>query len=586
MKEKKLFKFLLESILILIFLAYGSISCQADWFGTDDTPGAEESGGNVAGSEPQVEEEKESVEIEKEEIIPVKVWIEEEVPSDMGFEVKSRLSGTFDKIEIVDKKEDSDVWIEINMDSSNSVGTFVMAPVASFFGTPDNISYNDFIKFWGGEEGTLDYLSSDGSEPGLVLTGEVYGVLKKILGESGNSNIKIVSEEELLLRIENDNIFSIVPFDDILKKYRVLNLDNMSVFDKGLDIRDYPLAANISFESINPDMERKIAGYCGGNFFTNRNTEKITSVIMTGVTALARGKTIGRRMDEHGVLYPAEKIVDVLIDADITHISNEICFVEGCSNENRFPYLCSSPEYIELLEYIETDVIELTGNHMNDYGPEWMLKTLDMYDERGWPYFGGGRNLEESYRPALFEINGNKIAFLGVNSYGLANINEWAGEDSPGAAKLNIWDEAEKKEDFEIVEEIIKELKSQGYLVIFTFQYQESEQYSPTESQIADFRRIIDSGADIVSGSQSHWPMGVEFRGRGFINYGLGNIFYNMRDITGLKQGIIAKHIFYEGRHINTIMITTMLENLSQPRLTTPEEREELLNSIFGGSIR
>jgi poly-gamma-glutamate synthesis protein (capsule biosynthesis protein) len=307
---------------------------------------------------------------------------------------------------------------------------------------------------------------------------------------------------------------------------------------------------------------------------------------MTGLTALARGKTIGRRMDEYGVLYPAEKIVDVLRDADITHISNEICFVEGCSSENKFPLLCSDPSYIELLRYVGTDVIELTGNHMNDYGPEWMMYTMEIYDNEGWPYFGGGRNLEDSYLPAIFEVNGNKIAFLGVNAYGLANANEWAREDSPGAARLNIWNEEEREKDFEKVENIIRILKEDGNIVIFTFQYQETESYSPTESQISDFERIIDAGADIVSGSQSHWPMGVEFRGDGFINYGLGNLFYNMRDILGLKQGIIAKHIFYDGKYINTILITTMLENLSQLRLATPEERVELLNSIFTASIK
>ena len=70
---------------------------------------------------------------------------------------------------------------------------------------------------------------------------------------------------------------------------------------------------------------------------------------------------------------------------------------------------------------------------------------------------------------------------------------------------------------------------------------------------------MIDAGADIVSGSQAHQPMGVEFRGNGFINYGLGNLFFGQacRD-SGVRQGIIAKHIFYEGKHINTVLITTM----------------------------
>ncbi len=556
-----------------------------EWFTGETTSGSEETVNTSTNESLQQGEEKESPSVE-EEIAPVNLWIDEAVPEDISIRIRNELTKTFNAIEIVDKKEDSDIRVEIDVNSAGSAATWVLAPVVSFFRNFDDLSYDNFKEFWAGNSEVLNYISTDNSEPRLILTERVFKVLEIILGESGNENIRIVSEEELMTDIEDNDSFSIVPFDSIDKKYKVLNVDNKSVFDKELDTNSYPLTVGIKVSSDNPELESEVAECFNGITITNRDVEKMASVIMTGVTALARGKTIGRRMDELGVLYPAEKIVEVLRDADITHISNEICFVEGCSSENKFPLLCSSPEYIELLRYVDTDVIELTGNHMNDYGPQWMLYTLEMYDKEGWPYFGGGRNLEEAYLPAIFEVNGNKIAFLGVNAYGLANPNEWAREDSPGAARLNIWNEEDKEKDFKKVEGIIKELKSEGYIVIFTFQYQETESYNPTESQIRDFERIIDAGADIVSGSQSHWPMGVEIRGNGFINYGLGNLFYNMRNILGLKQGIIAKHIFYEGRHINTIMITTMLENLSQPRLTTAEERIELLNSIFAGSIK
>ncbi|MDP3012278.1 MAG: CapA family protein, partial [Candidatus Hydromicrobium sp.] len=403
-------------------------------------------------------------------------------------------------------------------------------------------------------------------------------------GQKENENIKIVSTEELSLNIENNNSFSIIPFDNIEKKYKVLNLDEMSVFDKDLDINNYPLALNISLGSNNPDFESKIAESFSGVTITNRDMEKLASVIMTGVTAIVR--QVARRIESDGVLSPGEKIAEVLGDADITHISNELPFVEGCTGTRPQGLIfCSSPEYIELLRYVGTDVIELTGNHMNDYGHEWMNYTLDMYDEEGWPYFGGGRNLEDSYEPATFEIGSNKIAFLGANTFGPAS--NWATEDTPGSARINVWGEVEKEEDMRKFEAIIEELKKEGYIVIFTFQYEETYSYTPTEVQIADFRRIIDAGADIVSGSQSHYPMGVEFRGDGFINYGLGNLFFGQQlDILGNNPGIIAKHIFYKGKHINTILITTMLNDFSQPRLTTPEERIELLNSIFAGSIR
>ncbi len=581
MKNKNLF--IRMPVMILVFiLIFAVASCKATESAGQDVTETEETG--ITEEESGQEEAEEEVVVE--EITEMNLWASEIIPENMIMGIKDELYKIFDVITVVERKDVSDVWVEIDNGKKDPAATWILAPVVSFFRDFDDISFEDIKEYWTGNKEALSYISADGSETELILTEEVFEALKVILGESANENIRIVTEPELGTAIENDNSFSIIPFDAIDKKYKVLNLDSMSVFDKELDPSTYGLTLGINVGTSNPEFENEITRILAGIDITNRDAGKMASVIMTGVTALARGKTIGRRMDELGVLYPAEKIVDVLLGADITHISNEICFVEGCSSENRFPYLCSAPEYIELLKYVGTDVIELTGNHMNDYGPEWMLYTLDIYDSLGWPYFGGGRNLEDSYKPVYFEINGNKIAFLGVNSYGLANINEWAREDSPGAARWNIWDETEGEKDFTKIESIIKELKNEGYIVIFTFQYQETESYGPTESQIRDFQRIIGAGADIVSGSQSHYPMGVELAGEGFINYGLGNLFYNMRDILGLKQGIIAKHIFYEGRHINTILITTMLENLSQLRLTTPEERTLLLNSIFAGSIR
>ena len=106
------------------------------------------------------------------------------------------------------------------------------------------------------------------------------------------------------------------------------------------------------------------------------------------------------------------------------------------------------------------------------------------------------------------------------------------------------------------------------------------------KQQVIDFRRMADTGADIVSGSQSHHPQGIEFSEDWFINYGLGNLFFDQMDYLGTRQGLIAEHLFYKGKHINTVIITTMLEDYSQPRLATQEERTLILESVFAASKR
>jgi len=572
MRNNNLPVFFTAVILIFLLISGTSISCNIIDVGKNGTAAGEEETGEIT----EVEE--------VEETAAANLWISEAVPDFIGDEVEYQLGMIFDEIIIVYEKADSDVWVEIDGSDRDLKISYVLAPVVSFFRNFDDISYEDIGKFWSGDSEVLSYLSIDGSEPELIVTEEVYSVLEKVFGQSGNDNIKTVSAWEIPINIENDNSFSIVPFDRIDKKYKVLDLDDMSVFDKDLDMTSYPLVVSFSVESSDPEFDSMIAESLSDISITNRDTEELASVMMTGVTAIVR--QLARKIESDGALSPGEEIKEVLIDADITHISNELPFVEGCDGTRpQGLVFCSRPEYMELLRYVGTDVIELTGNHMNDYGNEWMDYTLDMYDDEGWPYFGGGRNLEDSYKPATFEIGSNKIAFLGANTYGPAS--NWAAEDTPGSARINVWDEVIKEEDVVKFEEIIQGLKEEGYIVVFTFQYEETYSYNPTSIQITDFRRMTDAGADIVSGSQSHHPMGVEFREDGFINYGLGNLFFGQQlTILGNNPGIIAKHIFYKNKHINTILITTMLNEFSQPRLTTPEERVELLNSIFKGSLR
>ncbi|MGM0368140.1 MAG: CapA family protein [Actinomycetota bacterium] len=514
------------------------------------------------------EEEREdtpSIETEEtiEETIEVKLFIGNQIPLSYRKIIRNTSKEIFDSVSMAETEDAADVVLNLNKATGEIPFSYVFVPVTDFFNVNDGIDWANFMRYWdGGESIGLD----------LAIEEDTLNMLEMFLGECKIDDLNIAEEEEIPGLLEDGDNFSIIPFNQLEKEHRVLAVDGMSVFDRELNTGDYPLAAGVAI-SGKDGMADKLKSKLMAIPITNRDPEKLLAINMTGVTAMVRGTA--NRMDKYGVLYPGEKIVDVLKDADITHISNEIPFVEGCTGarDNDLVF-CSKPEYIELLRYVGTDVIELTGNHMNDYGHEWMNYTLDMYDEEKWPYFGGGRNLEDSYKPAIFEKGPNKVAFLGCNFFGPEY--DWATDETPGSAPPNL-------EDFE---QIISGYKQDGYNVIFTFQYVETYNYHPTEQQIIDFRRMLEAGASIVSGSQSHHPMGMEIREEGFINYGLGNLFFDQMRSLGMRQGIIAKHIFYDNKHINTVLITTMLEDYAQPRLTTEDERQQLLNSVFESSIR
>ncbi|MGW8250716.1 MAG: CapA family protein, partial [Anaerolineales bacterium] len=221
-----------------------------------------------------------------------------------------------------------------------------------------------------------------------------------------------------------------------------------------------------------------------------------------------------------------------------------------------------------------TDVVELTGDHFGDWGSDAMRYTLDLYRQNDMPYYGGGYDLEDARKPLLIEHNGNRLAFIGCNSkepgYGTAR------QDNPGAVHC----------DFDWLTAEIARLRSDGYLPIVTFQDTEYYSYIPQPKLIRDFHPAADAGAVIVSGSQAHQPHGMEFYQGAFIHYGLGNLFfdqYHMGLPTG--QGFIDRHVFYDGRYISTELLGIRFVDFARSRPMTPEERQELLQSVFDASL-
>jgi hypothetical protein len=277
-----------------------------------------------------------------------------------------------------------------------------------------------------------------------------------------------------------------------------------------------------------------------------------------------------------GITYPGEAIHDWLAGADLTHISNEVPFAENCPppNPNQGNLIfCSDPSYIELLEYVGTDIVELTGDHFADWGAKAMYFTLDLYDEEGWLYYGGGHDLAEGKKPITIEHNGNRLAFIGCNGKGAAFAS--ASATTPGAVVC----------DFPYMENEIMQLVKKGYLPIATFQHYEYYLYEAQPYQIRDFHLLADAGAVIVSGSQAHQPQAMEFFHGAFVHYGLGNLFFDQYLLgTAPRQGFIDRHVFYDNRYISTELLTIWFVDFAQPQPMSKDQRTDLLNTVFNAS--
>lgn len=455
--------------------------------------------------------------------------------------------------------------LRLTLGGAHPVSRWVYALVAPFPTKAEGVSLQDIQQSWNGAA------AGPFSGRPLLLDESTVEIFASLWGHPANGAVQIVPADELLARAWNQgDAWALVPFEAVEPRWKVLEVDGQSPLRKDFDPAGYPLSVDISLEGqLDGELARQVSLPA-----SNREADKLTVLAMTGVTALVRATAF--TMEQQGLLYPGRDVGDWLRSADLTHISNEVPFAENCPYPNpvqpdmRF---CSDPRYIVLLEDVGTDIVELTGDHFQDWGAQAMYFTLDLYKQRGWLYYGGGANLEEGRRAITVEHNGNRLAFIGCNGKGGSFAQ--AGPNRPGAVTC----------DFDWMTQEITRLRSEGYLPIATFQHFEYYTYQAQPNQKRDFGTLAKAGAVIVSGSQAHQPQAMAFEHGAFIHYGLGNLFFDQYEVSyATRQAFIDRHIFYNGRYIGTELLPILFVDYARPRPMTRDERNDLLDAVFSAS--
>jgi hypothetical protein len=437
------------------------------------------------------------------------------------------------------------------------------AVVAPFATVRDDISLNELQQRWQGFDGTPLFVTVDADAPLEALW--------------GTTNNPILPVTELLSTLENTpDALGIMPFDQLDPRFKVLTIDGVNVLDNRLDPTTYPLAFAIQAKGMGASLLTELLRPVVTPP-TNRDATQLTTLMMTGVTAMSRGTAAA--MARNGVLYPAAIISATLAAADITHISNEIPFLDDCVVNNTLNnlILCSHTDYWATLEAVGTDIVGLSGNHVNDFGREGARRSLQFYKDNNIPIYGSGLTIEEACAPLQWEHNGNSFAFFAFLAFGPESA--WVTETEPGACYYY-----DRKEELLTA---VREAAKTVDIVAVELQYEETYFPYPTANQVIEFRELREAGAAVVTGVQSHVPQAMEpygandAGGPGVIVYGLGNLFFDQMWSWETRTELYARHTIYGGRVISTEILTGVLEDFAQPRWATPEERTGILSSIF-----
>ena len=297
----------------------------------------------------------------------------------------------------------------------------------------------------------------------------------------------------------------------------------------------------------------------------------VSRVLITGTTALTRNTSYA--MAQNGTTWAGSAVKEIFESADIRHISNESSFWTKCPEpiRSRTMQFCTPYEDWRLFESLGVNLIELTGNHLRDYDWPPLLETFELFEREGIPYYGAGRTIEAAAQPYVLRHNGNDFVFLGCNSAGPEHV--FVTGTLPGVHRC----------DFDQLEADVRRYAEAGKIVIVTLQYGEAYSRKPGDYQKRDFDRISEAGAVVVSGSQSHFAQSYRVSPDRIVHYGLGNLFFDQMDtpIVGTRQELLDRHIFYDGRLLQTEIQTAMLTEFARPIPMTSAERSALLNEIL-----
>lgn len=379
-----------------------------------------------------------------------------------------------------------------------------------------------------------------------------------------------------------------VDYEKLTPETRVVSIDNDYFFDtftKGarytylsFNASDSDIVAAKWIATADQDYDKRLP----------QGIKGLLSFAQTGVTALVRAMTItlnnASKANGRGS-YFADNIKDFLSSKDLTHISNEASFVNDCKGSTGTMMLCSDWRTLDSITAIGTDIVELTGNHNNNYGTEANIATINKYHELGIKTFGGGINEEEAKKPLELNEKGVGITLLGYNkSSSTVGNGELSSGNTPGA---NGYDETTAKADIEAA-------KKRGDIVIVDLQFSECYAYpdgytempecdAPINGQQGFFRQFIDWGADIVIGTQAHHPQTYEFYNGKPIYYGLGNFFFDQTYWPGTQRGYILTHYFDVNtkRYLNTRISPTWYDEKHQVYLTNEETSESFIARLM-----
>lgn len=199
------------------------------------------------------------------------------------------------------------------------IGSWTYLLVAPLYSSLENISFSTLYSAWTSESMEIPDFNI------LLMSEETKLFLTNFWGVPLLEDLIIVEPDQLLEEIWYDaSALAIIPFERLEPSFKVISIDTQNPLTSSADNDNYPLTFQLYLSVPDKELVQSFQVVP----ITNFDPSKLTSIAMTGVTAMVRDTAA--IMEEKGIRYPGDDIREVLVSADITHINNEVPFATDC----------------------------------------------------------------------------------------------------------------------------------------------------------------------------------------------------------------------------------------------------------------
>jgi poly-gamma-glutamate synthesis protein (capsule biosynthesis protein) len=203
-----------------------------------------------------------------------------------------------------------------------------------------------------------------------------------------------------------------------------------------------------------------------------------------------------------------------------------------------------SPDALPAMADAGVEVGSLGNNHAYDRGPAGLLDSVRNLRRAGIAPVGAGVNQEAALRPAMFDLQGWKVAVLGFDEV-LDPLYAVAGPHKPGTAAGH---------DFSLMVGAVRAAAASADIVVVHIHWGVELDTQPRDYQVSEGHRLIDAGADVIFGAHSHrlQPMST-YKGRP-IFWGLGNFVWPNFSVEGSTTAVAEVTVTPKGRFIGKLL--------------------------------